>query len=305
MICFFIIKEIDICNYADDNTRHTSDLHLDELMKRLECAVEKALDWFKNNGMILNSSKCHLLVCGNKSECMIGQVGESKVIETHRVKLLAISIDSKLDFESHLHMICKKVSKKLNVLSRQCSILPFHRRKSLMNAFFTSQFSHGPLVWMFHSRGFNTKINNLHHRALRMIYQDDISSFEELLVKNGSITIHQRNLRALVIEMYKVSKNITPPFMENIFSRNRNLGSGNVSSNTRSKSLFYNPENPKKVKTGLQTVRCIGHKIWEMVPNDIKDAASVNIFKNKMKNFTFEKCPCRLCLKCVPNLGII
>ena len=159
---FFIIKDIDICNYADDNTFHTSDLNLSELMKKLETSVEKALHWFRNNSMKLNSGKCNLLICGNKFECMIGQVGESKVIETHKVKLLGILIESNLDFESHLHMICKKDSRKLNVLSRHCSILPFHRRKSLMNAFFTSQFSHCPLVWMFCSRCLNTKINNLH-----------------------------------------------------------------------------------------------------------------------------------------------
>ena len=138
-----------------------------------------------------------------------------------------------------------------------------------------------------------------------MIYRDNTSSFKELLVKDGSTTIHQRNLQALVTEMYKVSKMITPQFMENIFSINRNLDSGNVSANTRSKSLFYNPENPRKVKTGSQTLRCIGPKIWDMVPKDIKDATSVNIFKNKIKHFSFENCPCRLCLQYVPNLGFI
>ena len=72
--------------------------------------------------------------------------------------------------------------------------------------------------------------------------------------------------------MYKVSKNITPQFMGNIFSINRNLDSGNVSAKSCSNSLFYNPENLKNVKTGSQTLRCIGPKIWDMVPKDIKDA---------------------------------
>ena len=52
-----------------------------------------------------------------------------------------------------------------------------------MQAFFNAQFSYCPLVWMFHSRKINTKINNFHYRALRMIYLDVTSTFEELLKK--------------------------------------------------------------------------------------------------------------------------
>ena len=67
---FFIIKGTDICNYADDNTLYTSDMKLDTLMEKLECAVKESIDWFENNGMKLNSSKRHLLVCGHKFERM-------------------------------------------------------------------------------------------------------------------------------------------------------------------------------------------------------------------------------------------
>ena len=68
---FFIIQETDICNFADDNTLHTCDTKLDQLMRDLERGVEKAIAWFEYNGMKLNSSKCHLLISGHKFECMI------------------------------------------------------------------------------------------------------------------------------------------------------------------------------------------------------------------------------------------
>ena len=119
-----------------------------------------------------------------------------------------------------LTLFAKKTSNKLNALSRQCAILPFHRRKILMHAFINSQFTYCPLVWMCHNRGINEKINNLHYRALRIIYNDDISTFEELLQKDGAITIHQQNLRFLAVEMFKVVKGLAPPFMTNIFTTN-------------------------------------------------------------------------------------
>ena len=60
---FFQIKETDICNYADDNTLHTCDLKLDILMEQLGgAAADKAISWFRYNGMKMNSDKCYLLV---------------------------------------------------------------------------------------------------------------------------------------------------------------------------------------------------------------------------------------------------
>ena len=163
-----------------------------------------------------------------------------------------------------------------------------------MNAFFNSQFSHCPLLWMCHSRSINTKINNLHYRALRMIYKDNTASFEELLTRDESFTIHQRNLQSLATEMFKVATGVAPTFMNDIFSSNHNLGTENVSAGTRLQSQFYNPSNPKKVFSGLETLRALGPKIWNLVPADMKKSSCLSSFKFKIKKWAPFKCPCRL-----------
>ena len=293
---FYIIKESDVCNYADDNTLHSCDTDLSNLMDNLEKAGEKAIRWFENNGLKLNSDKCHLLVSGHKYECMVCNVGDSKIIETHNVKLLGIHIDSGLTFNDHLHSICKKASSKLNALSRQCAILPYHKRKLLMQAFFNSQFLYCPLVWMFHSRKINTKINNLHYET---------STFEELLNEDGSITVHYRNIHLLATEMFKVLKGLVPPFMSSIFANDQNLTAENVSSNTRFKSTFYSSGIPKTTNFGLETLKYLGPKVWDLVPVDIKSASSIAIFKNKIKHWVPINCPCRLCANYIPGLGFV
>ena len=70
---------------------------------------------------------------------------------------------------------------------------------------------------MFHSRNINNKINRLHERALRMVYRDDVSSFTELLTKDGSVCIHHRNIQALAIELYKAKHDLSPSLMKEIF----------------------------------------------------------------------------------------
>ena len=151
----------------------------------------------------------------------------------------------------------------------------------------------------------NAKINKLHYRALRIVYRDNTSSFEELLQKNRTVTVHHRNLQLIAIEMFKVKKGLAPSFMANIFCDNINRNSENVSANTRSKSRFYNPSNPRTTKYGIESLRHLGPKIWEMLPSETQNANSVATFKMKIKNWKPTVCPCRLCLKFVPNLGYI
>ena len=85
-----------------------------------------------------------------------------------------------------------------------------------MNAFFMSQFNYCPLIWICHSRENNNKINRLHERCLRIIYNDLQSSFNALLRKDGSVSIHERNIKFLATEMFKVSKNLVPSQMHQI-----------------------------------------------------------------------------------------
>ena len=90
------------------------------------------------------------------------------------------------------------------------------KRRNLMKAFITSQFSYCPLIWMFHSRNLNNKINQIHEQALRLVYQNNLS-FSELLNLDNSLTVQQKNLQRLVTEIYKVKNGIAPEIMKEIF----------------------------------------------------------------------------------------
>ena len=83
------------------------------------------------------------------------------------------------------------------------------------------QFGYCPLVWMHHSRTLNARINKIQERALRLVYKDNSSTFSELLHKDLSVTIHEKNLKVLLTEMYRVENNLSPKIMNTIFcSRN-------------------------------------------------------------------------------------
>ena len=91
------------------------------------------------------------------------------------------------------------------------------KRNLLMKAFFKAQPSYCALVWMCHNRLMNNKINRLHERCLRIIYNDKTSSFVDLLAKDGSVTTHTRNLQVLATETFKIQKNMSTELMQRLF----------------------------------------------------------------------------------------
>ena len=115
--------------------------------------------------------------------------------------LLGITIDSELNFENHLSAICNKVSRKINALVWIVNYMPLEKRRVVIKTFIESQFSYCPLIWMFHSRIMNNKINRLHERALRIFYSYFKSSFQGILMKDNSFSIHEKNIRNLPIEI--------------------------------------------------------------------------------------------------------
>ena len=64
------------------------------------------------------------------------------------------------------------------------------KRRTLFKAFVVSQFNYCPLVWMFHTKELNNRINSLHEKALRLIYQNRNLSFDKLLKLDKSVSIH-------------------------------------------------------------------------------------------------------------------
>ena len=96
------------------------------------------------------------------------------------------------------------MSQKLHVLAKISQLMIIHKRTMTMKAFVTSEFGYCPLVWMFHSKKINSQVNNFYERALTVVYQDYASFFTELLEKDHSTNIHNRNILLLGTDLFKV-----------------------------------------------------------------------------------------------------
>ena len=150
-----------------------------------------------------NTGKSQLLLT-SKDEGSI-KIDDTYIKRSSSKKLLGILIDDKLTFNEHVSELCKKSSSRLHALSRISKYMTKDKLRTIMDVFLSSQFAYCPLIWMFHNRTLNNRINKLQERALRLVHNDNTSSFYELLQKDNSFTIQHRNIQKLAFEMYRVS----------------------------------------------------------------------------------------------------
>ena len=94
---------------------------------------------------------------------------------------------------------------------------------------------------------------------------DKRSSLENLLEKDNSVSIHHKNLQTLIMEMFKVHTKISPEIMQDVFSVK---GQGNY--NFRNRTEFAVSQ-VKSINYGVESIRVLGTKIWEKLPNDWKN----------------------------------
>ena len=87
---------------------------------------------------------------------------------------------------------------------------------------------------MFCRKTLYHKIEKIHHRTLKVIYQSE-ESYENLLLESSTVSVHQRRLRFLVTEIYKSTTQINLEFMWLYFTYN------NITCNLRKGPILYLP----------------------------------------------------------------
>ena len=142
------------------------------------------------------------------------------------------------------------------------------------------------LVFFFHKS--LQKIEKLQERALRFLYNDHKSSYNDLLLKSGRCTMQVSRQRTLCIEIYKTMNNLNPPFMKNFFT----LRSSSYSSR---KPYDLKHIRPNQVTFGSNSLESVGPQIWNGLPNKMKSGETLKNFKLMIKQWDGPECKCSAC----------
>ena len=124
-----------------------------------------------------NADKCHLLLSSVEDRTI--KINGFTVKNSHCENLLEVQFHDKLKFDFLFEKLSKNAIRKLHALARVTPYTDPSKKRILINVFFDSKFKYCPFIWMRHSRKLYHKINRLHEKCLRIIYNDKTSSYEE------------------------------------------------------------------------------------------------------------------------------
>jgi len=166
-------------------------------------------------------------------------------------------------------------------------IIPTDNLSVLGNAFINSHFNYAPLIWMFCRKTSYNKIEKIHHKTLKVIYKSD-DLYDDLLLRNNEVSIHQRHLRFLATEVFKSVNGLNPDFMSDYFTKKimpYNLRRGEVLCLPKANSSYY----------GIHGFHFRGSILWNNLPSQIKSSRTVNEFKRSLKALGNIPCLCLIC----------
>ena len=165
--------------------------------------------------------------------------------------------------------------------------MDINKRRMLTKAFVSSQFSYCPLIWMSHSRMMEHRIHSIHKRALKLVYQDSHDlTFQQLLAKDKSVSVHQKNPQLLATEIFKSKTGASPELMNDIFHFVEwpyNLKSDYTLERKRDNTVYH----------GSESLSSLAPKLWDLQPKFSKKLCFSKGIQNK-NTWAFDRCPCRI-----------
>ena len=203
---FYFVKKSSIYNYADDNTLSYSNKILQTTKVALENKSTKVIGWFIDNKMQANPDKFQAIVLGKLGyeNCKSLNICGSTIQCEETVKLLGVTFDYMLNFEAHIANICKKAARQINVLLRLSNVLNQETKILIYKSFIYSNFNSCPLVWHFCSKASTDELEKLQYIAVRLVFNDFTSSYDDLLTKANMPTLHISRIRTMAIEAFKI-----------------------------------------------------------------------------------------------------
>ena len=175
------LENSEIYNFADDNTISSISKEKQALLTTLEKDSEKAIDWFRQNNMIINPEMFQSMILqrSGNSDMHTIEIDGNRIWTTDSVDLLRIRIDNRLTFDDHIFTLCNKASMQLNAVGQLEHYLGKKELEVIINSFIYWNFNYCPLVWhFFSSRKVLRKIENIHKCCLRMIHDNYDSDYK-------------------------------------------------------------------------------------------------------------------------------
>ena len=201
--------------------------------------------------------------------------------------LLGILFDTQLSFNAHVLSLCNKANFQLLTLKRLAHSMDASTKLSILQSFIRSNFTYCCHIWYFCSPTLREKVETIQYRGLQCVYNDYVSSYEELLDRSGVQSIDLFIQKTILVEIFKSLHQIGAAYLANLFNFGKN--------NTRSNNVDLFVPRVKSSTYGLHSLRYHGTYLWSFMPVAAKTAKTLQEFKTALLSYKGVACKCKMC----------
>ena len=278
----YVSKLLNTIMFADDTNLFLTGKSLAELEHQMNIELEIVNNWFKTNLLSLNVTKTsYIIFCNKKLPDINIRIQDASLNRQFDTKFLGVILSANLKWNKHIEVVSNKISKNVGIISKVRHLLPSHLTRSLYLTLVEPYISYCNLVWSSPEKteALNS-ILKLQKRYVRLITFSDYSAHSKpLFLKLNISTVYQIHKSQLAIYMYKILNNLIPRLSHHHFISNMTIHDYN----TRSSHHLHVPYCRTKLRQN--TIQFQGPKLWNLLPEEIKSAPSVNIFKKRMRTY--------------------
>jgi hypothetical protein len=247
-------------------------------------------DWYINNKMVLNVDKSNSMVICNpqkrrlQTNCDLTiEIGGQQLENVENTQILGINIDQNLKWSTHVHNMCMKLSRLLALLRRIRFYLTTDSKVLFYNSYVMPCFMYCITVWGNCSK---TELNRLYmyqKRFIRIVLNDYTTNINDLFNITNFLTVFEIIEYQTSILMFKCISGISPDYLQKLFSRNDN----NVYNLRRHVSNLIIPR--PTTETLKRAFSYNGAVNWNNLPEHVKEAPNILMFKRGVKYFILSK----------------
>ena len=267
--------------FADDTNLLKSSHNTSLLIKEMNEDANQLYSWFNANKLSLNISKTYFIIFSKSknfrtSEMKI-KIGNTQLERKQATMFLGMLIDSNLNWHEHILNIHTKISKSIYAINRAKHYLPKLQLKILYHSLIQPHIEYGLILWGKTHSTYVNKIAVLQKKIIRIINRACFNEHTNQYFINMKILKLNELFDFQVAKyMYRYHHQILPKGLCSAFNLNRH-------------EHQYNTRNVFKNYSTKPELKNIGHSIWTNLPETIKNANNVDIFKKRLKQVLLEK----------------
>ena len=279
-----VLEETSIDIFADDSTISIPNRDISTIRSSLQKDLINVQNWCILNRMILNSQKTKVMYLSTKSkntsilstDCSIS-INNNLLEICESEKLLDVTVDCNLSWDSHIINTLKHCNSLLYLLSRIKIFLSLSKRKLFFNAYILPHIDYCCIIWGNCTKTMEDRLIKFQKRAARVILNiNDIETPSATLFSQLKwMKFPERVRYQKAILMYKMINNLAPTYLLDSFKFQSEIHSRQLRSSSPLQLYIPKP----KIEFFRQSFVYSGSSIWNELPKDIQNAKSLNKFK--------------------------